>query len=154
MKGNCELCNSLQKEVQRITTGYHLLNYILRLGVYVTLFKTQIVHVATLIKRRDHPINRQHSRSLLTPKKPLCVRQSQMKLHTLFKIKTLKTIPCTAAHSVPILVRQIRECPPLPAKFLTLCDVPNDIVYPTEYHKIDPAAKFIRVCTRRGFQEL
>ena len=77
----------------------------------MTLFKTQIVHVATLIKTRDHPINRQHSRSLLTPKKPPCVRH-QMKLHTLFKIKTLKTIPCTAAHSVPILVGQIRECPP------------------------------------------
>ena len=79
-----------------------------------------------------------------------------MKLHTLFKIKTLKTIPYTAAHSVTcILVGQLREChPPPPAKFLTLCDVPNDIVYPTEYHKIDPAAKFIRVCTRRGFQEL
>ena len=78
-----------------------------------------------------------------------------MKLHTLFKIKTLKTIPYTAAHSVPILVGQLREChPPSPAKFLTRCDDPNDIVYPTEYHKIDPAAKFIRVCTRRGFQEL
>lgn len=35
MKGNYKLCNSLQKEVQRIITGYHLLNYILRLGVYV-----------------------------------------------------------------------------------------------------------------------
>lgn len=34
-KGNCELCYSLQKEVQRIIAGYHLLNYILRLGVYV-----------------------------------------------------------------------------------------------------------------------
>lgn len=34
-KGNCELCYSLQKEVQRTITGYHLLNYILRLGVYV-----------------------------------------------------------------------------------------------------------------------
>ena len=82
-----------------------------------------------------------------------------MKLHTLFKIKTLKTIPYTAAHSVPILVGQIRECHPPPpatptAKLLTCCDDPNDIVYPTEYHKIDPAAKFIRVCTRRGFQEL
>ena len=35
MKGNCKLCKSLQKEVQRIITGYHLPNYILRLGVYV-----------------------------------------------------------------------------------------------------------------------
>ena len=81
-----------------------------------------------------------------------------MKLHTLFKNKTLKTIPYTAAHSVPISVDQIREChphsPTPTAKFLTRCDDPNDIVYPTEYHKIDPAAKFIRVCTRRGFQEL
>lgn len=126
MKGNCKLCNSLQKEVQRIITGYHLPNYILRLGVYVggvtqlsltlTQFKTQIVHFATLIKTRDHPINHQHSRSLLTPKKPPCVRY-QMKLHTLFKIKTLKTIPYTAAHSVTcILVGQIRECHPPPPR--------------------------------------
>ena len=125
MKGNCKLCNSLQKEVHRIITGYHLPNYILRLGVYVggvtRLFShpdpvSQIVHFATLIKTRDHPINHQHSRSLLTPKKPPCVRY-QMKLHTLFKIKTLKTIPYTAAHSVNcILVGQIRECHPHPGQ--------------------------------------
>lgn len=49
------------------------------------------------------------------PQKPPCVRH-QMKLHTLFKIKTLKTIPYTAAHSVPILVGQLRECHPYPPR--------------------------------------
>ena len=96
----------------------------------LTLFKTQIVHFTTLIKTGDCPIiNRQHSRSFLTPKKTPCVRH-QMKLHTLFKIKTLKTrgaplrktIPYTAAHSVPILVGHIRECP-LPPR-------PGQVSYP------------------------
>ena len=48
-----------------------------------------------------------HSLKGLSKKTP-CSRHLIVKLYTLFKTKTLKTIACSAAHA---LIGQIRECP-------------------------------------------